>query len=205
MLDGKFEEALSFLKSKKELFYKENRIINYHQLICINLLKLGKVQEFNNVYNKLINSKNVNDKHHSRYVAAMKLFNGKDYFKTIEMLDDIVESDIFFPRNYHKDVLADLCKYWISRSYIELGEFEKAIDALNSFRPTHNGSSVQLFIDTYWPKKNYLKGIAYEGLGDKRNARESYKEFLEVWHEADDDLPEIIDAKKKLQKLGWNT
>ena len=42
-------------------------------------------------------------------------------------------------------------------------------------------------------------------MGDERNARESFEEVIRIWSEADDDLPEIIDAKKRLRNLGWNS
>ena len=50
-----------------------------------------------------------------------------------------------------------------------------------------------------------MQGLAYEGLGDERNAIESYREFLNIWSEADDDLPEIIDAKNRLNTLRFNS
>jgi len=58
-----------------------------------------------------------------------------------------------------------------------------------------------LIFDEFWPKRNYLKGLAYEGLGDEHNAQESYEIFLKDWYDADDDLPEIKDAKERLKKL----
>ena len=86
---------------------------------------------------------------------------------------------------------------------MELGDFHSALKETYRFRAANNESTVSLVLDHYWPKQFYLKGLAYEGLGDERNARESYKDFLKVWSEADNDLPEIIDAKKRLKDLGW--
>ena len=43
--------------------------------------------------------------------------------------------------------------------------------------------------------------MAYEGLGDKLNARRSYEDFLRVWKNADNTLSEIVDAKQRLEKL----
>ena len=55
--------------------------------------------------------------------------------------------------------------------------------------------------DHSWPKKDYLRGMAYEGLGDLINAKESYMDFLRIWSDADEDLPEIIDVKKRLETI----
>ena len=37
--------------------------------------------------------------------------------------------------------------------------------------------------------------------GEKQKAIERYQKFLDIWKNADDDLPEKIDAQKRLAKL----
>ena len=70
------------------------------------------------------------------------------------------------------------------------------------FRPANNDITGRMIFDQYWPKKDYLRGLAYEGLGDKSNARESYLDFLRIWSDADVNLTYIIDAKKRVRNLG---
>ena len=41
-----------------------------------------------------------------------------------------------------------------------------------------------------------------EGLRDWVNAIESFEDFLRIWSNADEDLPEIVDTKKRLRNLG---
>ena len=69
------------------------------------------------------------------------------------------------------------------------------------FRPVNNQASVGYILDHSWPKKDYIRGMAYEGLGDKLNAKRSYEDFLRVWKNADNTLSEIVDAKQRLEKL----
>ena len=99
--------------------------------------------------------------------------------------------------------MSDVFYYWRARSFLELGEYHNALGETFRFRSANTQITGSYVLDEFWPKKDYLKGLAYEGLGDERNARESYKEFLKVWSEADEDLPEIVDAKKRLKELGW--
>jgi hypothetical protein len=41
----------------------------------------------------------------------------------------------------------------------------------------------------------------YEQKGEKVKALENYKKFLHLWQEADPDIPEVIEAKKRLSEL----
>ena len=125
----------------------------------------------------------------SDYQTAIKGFNAFDNSEVIVLMKTL------------RPILSDICHYWKAKSYLELGEFENTIDELNQFRPNHNGSTLFLIFDEFWPKRNYLKGLAYEGLGDNRSAQESYEKFLKDWSDADDDLLEIMDAKERLRKL----
>jgi len=52
-----------------------------------------------------------------------------------------------------------------------------------------------------YPRGFYIKGIAYEGLGDYGKAKENYEALLELWKVADSNIPELIDTKKRLANL----
>jgi len=53
----------------------------------------------------------------------------------------------------------------------------------------------------YYPRIYYLLGLVNEELGEKEEAMEAYRKFLDIWKEADEDLPELIDAKERLERL----
>jgi len=53
----------------------------------------------------------------------------------------------------------------------------------------------------YYPKSFYLMGKIYEKKGDANLAIKNYQKFLELWKDADQDLPELIDAKKQYKVL----
>ena len=44
-------------------------------------------------------------------------------------------------------------------------------------------------------------GKIYEKKGDTGNAIKSYEKFLDLWKDADEDLPDLMDAKKRLAGL----
>ena len=57
-------------------------------------------------------------------------------------------------------------------------------------------------VDYMWAKRHYKLGLAYEKIGDPVHAKKEYETFLELWKDADDYLPEVLDAKARLAKYG---
>jgi hypothetical protein len=46
-----------------------------------------------------------------------------------------------------------------------------------------------------------MLGKIYEKKERLRDARENYEKFLELWKDADPGIPEVTDAKKRLEAL----
>lgn len=56
-------------------------------------------------------------------------------------------------------------------------------------------------LGVFYPKSLNLLGKIYEAKGDTRRAIENTEKFLDLWKDADLDLPDLIDAKKRLARL----
>jgi tetratricopeptide (TPR) repeat protein len=90
----------------------------------------------------------------------------------------------------HHDVLA--------RAYHQAGELDKAIseyERLIRFDP--DSRDRRLIYPTY----HYHLAKLYEEKGWTDKAIARYQKFLSIWKNADDDLPELIDAKKRYDAL----
>jgi len=85
----------------------------------------------------------------------------------------------------------------IAQCYFGLSNWRKAIEAAKKAQNYNTGWG-QGFIYT---KVFYLLGRIYEKKGDFNLAIENYEKFLELWKDADKDLPDLIDAKTRYAKL----
>ena len=201
MMDGKYLDAYNFLKSRESDYQTAERMTDFYLGLGQSLIMLNKMDELDDILGKLKKTKYYDLTHEYRYLKNLRLYYEGDYRKAIKGFNAFDNSEVIVLMKTLRPILSDICHYWKAKSYLELGEFENTIDELNQFRPNHNGSTLFLIFDEFWPKRNYLKGLAYEGLGDERNAQESYEIFLKDWYDADDDFPEIKDAKERLKKL----
>ena len=89
-----------------------------------------------------------------------------------------------------KDVLA--------RAFHQKGKLDEAIaeyERLIAFQPYSRDRRL------IHPKYRYRLAQLYEEKGRLRKASEQYKKLLEIWKEADQDLPELADAKSKLTHI----
>ncbi len=81
--------------------------------------------------------------------------------------------------------------------YFEMREYDKAIAEVRKS---------QSFYDSSWrgftyPLGFHLLGKIYEKKGDTQRAIYNTEKFLDLWKDADPDLPDLIDTKKRLAKL----
>lgn len=79
----------------------------------------------------------------------------------------------------------------LANAYLELACFDAAIseyERILKFNPRH-------------PLAHYHLGQAYERKGDTARARAAYEQFLQIWQDADADIPEVIEAKQRLRTI----
>jgi len=86
----------------------------------------------------------------------------------------------------------------LARAYQKVGNPDKAIEVyrqLLTFDPASQDRRVRI------PVYHYRLGRLYEEKGLKNEAAEQYRLFLDLWKDADPNLPEPADAKKRLAGL----
>lgn len=90
-------------------------------------------------------------------------------------------------------------RYGLARAYLGRGRIKDAIREFESLQGSLTTSRALYAITDV--KTYYFLGIAYEERGEYNLAIEQYEQFLNLWGEADIELPEIIDAKERLGRL----
>ena len=107
----------------------------------------------------------------------------------IPNLDDVQEM-IGFNLPFIKDVLG--------QAYYQAGELDKAIAEYERITQFNPDSKDRLLI---YPKYHYRLAKLYEEKGLKDKAIQQYEKFLDIWKDADEDLPEPHDARARLARL----
>jgi len=75
----------------------------------------------------------------------------------------------------------------LANAYLELGRWDEAIAEYERI----------LSVNPNYPLAQYHLARAYEGNGDRDRARAAYRGFLQIWKDADADVPEVIEAKRR--------
>jgi len=78
----------------------------------------------------------------------------------------------------------------LAQAYLEIGTLDKAIEK----------SEVVLGINPNHAQTHYLLGLVYDKQGNKRKARKHFETFLEIWKDADQNLPQLTRAREQLKK-----
>lgn len=84
----------------------------------------------------------------------------------------------------------------LAECQLEAGLYDKALASMMKLRSLKEAART-----TQYVRSLLLAGKIYEKKGDTRLAIENYGKFLDIWKNADKDLPDYIDAKARLAKL----
>jgi len=104
----------------------------------------------------------------------------------------MVDSD--FMLSYNIPFIMDV----LARIYLKEEELDKAIaeyERLITFDPKSKDRRL------IYPIYHYRLAKLYDQTGQSEKAIKEYEKFLEIWKDADKDLPELIDSQKRLAKL----
>jgi hypothetical protein len=87
----------------------------------------------------------------------------------------------------------------VAETYFRQGKFKETMLELNNLEDRPVGFFQ--FKNYMWALKHYKLAKIHEKMNDLETAKQEYMKFLELWKDADPDIPEIQDAKKRLAEL----
>jgi tetratricopeptide (TPR) repeat protein len=114
-------------------------------------------------------------------------------------MNNIIKAACFEARSCYFIIGHILFLFHIADCQFQSNRFEDAIESLQKLQNIYN--NVAGFRAVYYPKSYYLLGKIYEKIGNKKQAIKNYQKFLEIWKDADKDLPELIDAETRFTKV----
>jgi len=88
--------------------------------------------------------------------------------------------------------------YNLGEAHLLAGDLESAQKA---YEQGLNLTSGKIYLGDLWAKSHFKLGEIYEKLGNRDKAIEHTERFLEMWKDADPGLPEVEDAKNRLERF----
>jgi tetratricopeptide (TPR) repeat protein/predicted Ser/Thr protein kinase len=222
---GKYRKALQAINRRIELLKQKNDTVNVAiEQIQRAILFFYGWNDFNRAWKEaegtILAQTKITAPAFPGWVSLMQVYHG-DYRKADSLAESFntkwwyraIRSLIFSSkRNEEKaEIFADsvfqtgrgfekiIVLYELAKCQYEKGFFDKAMVSLKKLQSVN--SNTWGWRAVYYPKSFYLMGKIYEKKGDTGLAIENYKKFLELWKDADQDLPDLIDAKKRLANL----
>lgn len=132
----------------------------------------------------------MSDRDHSAWqmaAGAVQLMAG-NYAKAILSLEQAVVVSADFPT-----------RYLLARAYHRDGQLSKAVKEYEDLTATY--SEWRLCWSIWSTKLYYHLGVAYEQSNWNDEAVRQYERFLKQWQQADPEIPELEDARRRLAHL----
>ena len=188
---GMMPEFYQELNKTNELLNTEGLEPWWYFLYGKLLVRDEKIQKAEKILNEIsarINKGNRSD------TAAFNILKGEIQLargNTAEALYPI-ETGVKLRRDSY--TLESLANYYYNTGDLDMAisKYKEMIDIRNSL-----GWEAQ----EYWIKAHYNLGKIYEKKGNYEQAIIYYQDFINIWKDADNDLPELIDARSRLIKL----
>ncbi len=182
------ESAPSYLPSqqKHELFW-QGRILG--EMKSFDEAR-RTAEELKSVIDKGINAKELR---YYEYILGLIEFGKRNYGRAAEFFASACERE--GQVNFEGDALYLNA---LARAMFESGDLEKTRQEYEKITLQTAG---RLAYGDIYAKAFYMLGKIAEQQGKKAEARENYRKFLDLWKDADPGLPEVEDAKKRLESL----
>jgi tetratricopeptide (TPR) repeat protein len=162
------------------LFYAE---------ICTHLGRISEADSIVSMYENLpdsVTGMSAQLYRETQGLLAMK--RGEDELAVRHLLDAVEED-----RNNY------LSRYALAEAYLSVDRLDDAIDLLESMTSRYDDNRMQDPI--LGVRALYLLGDAYQRAGQDAKAVEQFETFLAIWKDADPELEEVPDARRRLEAL----
>jgi serine/threonine protein kinase/tetratricopeptide (TPR) repeat protein len=194
-LQKAFKEADHLFKTALETgdAASQREALLYRGIIQLEMGLLEEAKQSTNRLKEFI-QQSINKKEIRTYYHLMGRINLKEnhFSKAIGNLEKAISLLPF--QNAPEDQHA-FYRESLARAYYQSGDFDKAQEEYERIISLTSG---RLFYGDIFAKSHYRLGNICQKKGQKEKAIDHFEKFLDLWKEADQNLPEIIDAKSQL-------
>ena len=199
-----YPAMLEYAKSASAELRKNSRgVIQGRDLVAWAEFKNGNAKRASEILHSMesdVRGQDIEEQSLYPYTSALLAFEKGDHRDAVEKFRESLRP--------HNPNHAPQIFYAVS--LLKTGQTDDAIDELKrvtwwypiSFTPISLG-----FLSTteYWPiaavKAHYWLGVAYEEKGNTNKAIAEFEKFLQIWKDADKNIPELTDARTRIASL----
>jgi len=189
------EEVWAYASKKDILDLKKDAL--FITIKChIKLNHMDKVEEKAKTLKEIIaNGYNNKEMRYYYYLMGIKELYVKNYLTAIDFLKKAIS--LLSEQHEASDMHAVFYEP-LARCYYNIGDLDKAE---KEYEQIINLTTGRMLYGDFYSKSFYMLGKIYQEKGWKGKAIEHYEKFLDLWKNADKDLPELIDTRKRVAKL----
>jgi tetratricopeptide (TPR) repeat protein len=155
------------------------------------MIRDGKIQSAEKILNEISGRINEGNKADQSAFNALKGEIELAKANYAEALD-LIESAVKLRGDGY--ILESLANY-----YYKTGDLDKAIPKYEEIISLKN--SLGWEAQEYWIQAHYNLGKIFEEQGNREQAIKYFQDFINIWKDADKDIPSLMDAKSRLAKL----
>jgi serine/threonine protein kinase/lipopolysaccharide biosynthesis regulator YciM len=157
---------------------------------------LQTAEELKKLIDSGMNKKAIRFYHH---LMGMMMLKDENFPKAIELFNQAL-SFLHFQTGWYEQWVDDHALFIepLALSYYKSGDLEKAIEEYERIISLTTG---RRFSGDIYATSFYMLGKIHEQQGDTAKAIEHYEKFLDLWKDADPDIAEVDDARKRLVAL----
>jgi len=183
---AEFEKARMVYEMADASIFKEDVVQDYWANLTVYHLLGGHVERAREIAEKKLKDHPV---FYDRF-RFFELWGEGDYAGAQAVADSLLARDM----DYDKTAIL----YFLAKSRMEHGDLTRAMASLQELQEKQHYAASRPF---FYPPSYFLLAKGHEEGGDTKSAIRTYRKFLELWHDADPDLPMLREAKLRLAQL----
>jgi len=197
---GKNKQSIEFLKS---VLVENPNSINAHIHLCLTYASFGKLDEARKEADIILNFSNHFEEYnitHLYLIGKILLEEGKlpNALESLKLsLKEFSEVERTVRQFY--GLREDEILNAIAETYLKQNDYNAALEGYHKLNDIPLG--MLGYGEHMWARKHYKLGTIYEQTNDSSSAIKEYETFLQLWKDADEEIPERRDTIKRLAAL----